>query len=134
MSNQPLHLSVLNRGDIRFPRYLIGNDHRWFWTGAGWTGVESEGVLFTDWNAAAIEVQKLLLQHRVTEASTIRTFVAPIKLRLVGGDDCSIDDIKSWAFAAARFLMDHPIDAAGPSSDSLVISSSNWDELKENRK
>lgn len=133
MTNQPLHLSVLNRGSIRFPRYLIGNDHRWFWTGSGWAGLEADALLFTDWNAAATEVQKLLLQHRVTEASTIRTFVAPIKLRLVGGDDCSLEDLSFWAFAASRLLMDHPVDGAGLSSDSLVISSINWDELRENR-
>ncbi|WP_442508355.1 hypothetical protein SH528x_007324 [Novipirellula sp. SH528] len=131
MSNPPLHLSVLNRGSIQFPRYLIGNDHRWFWTGSGWTGTESEAVLFTDWNIVATEVQKLLLDHRIAESTSIRTFVAPIKLRLVGGDHCSLSDVRAWAFGAARLLMDHPVDTVGPGSNSLVISSINWDRLKE---
>lgn len=131
MNNQPLHLSVLNRGNIQFPRYLIGNDHRWFWTGSGWTGIESEAVLFTDWNTVATEVQKLLLDHQVAESSSIRSFVAPINLQLVGGEHCSVDHVKAWAFGAARLLMDHPVDGAGPGSNSLVISSINWDQLRE---
>lgn len=130
MTNHPLHLSVLNRGSISFPRYLIGNDHLWFWTGSGWTGVESDAVLFTDWNVVATEVQKLLLDHRITESSSIRSFVAPIKLRLVGSDNCSLADLSSWAFGAARLLMDHPVDGCGLGS-SLVISSINWDQLRE---
>ena len=131
MTNQPLHLFVLNRGSIQFPRYLIGNDHRWFWTGSGWTGIESNAVLFTDWNTVATEVQKLLLDHQVAGSTSIRSFVAPINLRLVGGDDCSLDHVRAWAFAAARLLMDHPVDGIGPGSNSLVISSINWDQLKE---
>lgn len=131
MTKQPLHLSVLNRGNIQFPRYLIGNDHRWFWTGSSWTGIESDAVLFTDWNAVATEVQKLLLDHRIAESSSIRSFVAPINLRLVGGDQCSVTDLGAWAFGAARLLMDHPVDGVGPGSNSLVISSINWDQLKE---
>ena len=133
MTKQPLHLSVLNRGSIQFPRYLIGNGHLWFWTGLGWTGIESDAVLFTDWNTVATEVQKLLLDHRTTESAAIRTFVAPINLRLVGDDACSIQDMRGWAFAAARLLMDHPVSGIGPGSDSLVISSINWDQLKEVR-
>lgn len=131
MTKQPLHLSVLNRGSIQFPRYLIGNDHRWFWTGSGWTGTKSEAVLFTDWNTVANEVQKLLLDHRSAESSSIRSFVAPINLRLVGGDHCSLSDVRAWAFGAARLLMDHPVSGIGPGSDSLVINSINWDRLKE---
>lgn len=79
MSNNSLHLSVLNRGTIQFPRYLIGNDFRWFYTGSGWTGIESKAALFTDWNMVATEVQKLLLEHQVSASSAIRTFVAPIR-------------------------------------------------------
>ncbi|APZ93361.1 hypothetical protein [Fuerstiella marisgermanici] len=133
MTKQPLHLSVLNRGSIQFPRYLIGNDHRWFWTGFDWTDTESNAQLFTDWNEVASEVQKLLLQNRIAEPSSIRSFVAPIKLRLVGGDHCSVADLSAWAFSAARLLMDHPADSVGPGSNSLVISSIEWDQLSEVR-
>lgn len=105
MTNRPLHLSVLNRGGIEFPRYLIGKDHRWFWTASGWTGTESEAQLFTDWNVVATEVQKLLLDHRIAESSSIRSFVAPIKLRIVGGGRCFLADLSSWAFGATRLLM-----------------------------
>jgi hypothetical protein len=131
MSNNPLHLSVLNRGTIQFPRYLIGNDYRWFWTGSGWTGIEKKAVLFTDWNTVAKEVQKLLLEHQVSESAAIRNFVAPIQLRLVGGIECTAEDVRAWAFCAARLLMDHPANGVGPGSNSLIISSINWDELKE---
>ncbi len=94
-------------------------------------GIEKQAVLFTDWNTVATEVQKLLLEHQVSESSSIRTFVAPIQLRLVGGIECTAEDVRAWAFAAARLLMDNPANGVGPGSNSLVISSINWDELRE---
>lgn len=101
-------LTLFKRGTPEFNRWLISDQDRQFWTGAGWTesGDESKALLYSDLGEACREMQVCLTTDRVT-AAPIR-FCVPLCFDVWPKANADLKHIKKWLMRMTRIVLEIP--------------------------
>lgn len=120
-------LTLEQRGDPAFGRWVLLNSFGWIWDDEAQAFVEKGGTLFCDVNSACKTMQGILLSEHGHKP--VRYFEAAISLTLYCDEKIQISQIQDWCLKATRLIL-HEDQGLGPLS-ALGLVSIDWGRLKE---
>lgn len=126
---RPIVLSLVNAGTPEYPRWRVADQFLRFYTGAGWSTTEEDGVLYRDAESAAQEVQRLLMLEYMGKAK--RVFIAPVTVELYCDEDVTERDLRDWLCRVARLVINSPKHGNGPAAGSLGLCKIDWSQMEE---
>lgn len=127
--NRPFVPSLVPAGTMQYPRWRIADQCLRYWTGTEWTENENQGTMYASVNEAAMDLQKLLLEHHGKQKKQV--FQAPVYLELYSDKEVSQAEVFNWLMRVARLIIDSPKHGNGPLQNTLGLVRIQWSEMKE---
>ena len=120
-------LTIEQRGDSPFGRWVVLNSFGWFWDDKLHVFVEDGGTLFCDVNSACKKLQKILLAEHGHKP--VRQFEAAVSLALYCDEEIKLEQVQDWCLKATRLIL-HEDQGLGP-LNAFGLVSIDWNRLQE---
>lgn len=120
-------LTIEQRGDSVFGRWVVLNSFGWFWDDKLHVFVEDGGTLFCDVNSACKKLQEILLAEHGHKP--VRHFEAAVSLALYCDEDIKLEQVQDWCLKATRLIL-HEDQGLGP-LNAFGLVSIDWAKLQE---
>jgi hypothetical protein len=120
-------LTIEQRGDSPFGRWVVLNSFGWFWDDKLHVFVEDGGTLFCDVNSACKKLQEILLAEHGHKP--VRQFEAAVSIALYCDDEIKLEQVQDWCLKATRLIL-HEDQGLGP-LNAFGLVSIDWSRLHE---
>lgn len=130
---QPIILSLHNRGNIEFPRYMISDQYLRYWTGKDWTQQKDEdgALVYANANSALEDMHQLMMiQH---QGQAVYRFHAPLYVELFTNNQVTKKQLQQWLVKVTKLIMDTTEYGNGPIAGSYGTCRIEYGELKEQK-
>jgi hypothetical protein len=122
-------LTIEQRGDSAFGRWVVLNSFGWFWDDKLHVFVEDGGTLFCDVNSTCKKLQEILLAEHGHKP--VRQFEAAVSLALYCDEEIKLEQVQDWCLKATRLIL-HEDQGLGP-LNAFGLVSIDWNRLQETR-
>jgi hypothetical protein len=130
-NQQPIVLSLHNRGNVDYPRYMISDQYLRYWTGNGWSKQEDEdaAMVYAESNVALEEMHQLMMLDHGKRPKY--RFCAPLYIDLYVDNEVSKRKLQSWLVKVTKLIMDTTKHGNGPLAGSYGTCRIEYGEMKE---
>lgn len=131
---QPVVLSVITRGSVDFPRYLIADQWLRYWTGEHWSEQkdEQEAIVYLTSQDALREIHRLMVDKH--DNMPVYHFKAPVYIELFTSNKVSKEDLQQWLYRTTKLIVDSTKHGNGPFDGTYGAVRLELSELEEVRK
>lgn len=126
----PLFASLINRGTVHQPRWMISNRSGQVWNEEKemFCCDKNDGTLYAKHHEACDAYNALMLKFY--EKKPCRTYTAQVKILIHSDEEVDISDVRKWCHKSTRILLDTIGSGHGPMDDTYGLVQINWKTLE----
>ena len=128
---QPVFLSLHNKGNTEFSRFVISDQYLRYWTGTDWSiqNDEDAALVYANAHAALEDMDQLLMMSYGKKPKS--KYVAPLYIDLYSDQKVSKKQLRSWLVKVTKLIMDTTKHGNGPLQGSYGSCRIEFGEMQE---